>query len=193
MPRGSHIVQKVLSRWKYIGTKNEVIEYHHMWTKLLPVELKRSVCIHTRWLRGTIVHQRLPKWRNTEMVSRIILMLSIVSNSFGANDRIYERKCLFGALGDFHAKEVYFLITLKYFRSQIGRLPRYSTARMSEDTTPLIVLLENSTSCKPYIGVAGGTVVVHVSLTTVTRVRFRLRAVIWLKLLWSHVRRVLSS
>ena len=40
---------------------------------------------------------------------------------------------------------------------------------------------------------AGGTMAVHVSLTTVIRVRFRLRAVIWLKLPWSHVRRVLSS
>ena len=40
---------------------------------------------------------------------------------------------------------------------------------------------------------AGGTVVVHVSLTTVTGVRFRLRAVIWLKLPWWHVRRMLSS
>ena len=40
---------------------------------------------------------------------------------------------------------------------------------------------------------AGGTVAVHVSLTTVIRVRFQLRAVIWLKLPWSHVRRVLSS
>ena len=39
----------------------------------------------------------------------------------------------------------------------------------------------------------GGAVVVHVSLTTVTRVRFWLRVVIWLKLPWSHVRRVLSS
>ena len=38
----------------------------------------------------------------------------------------------------------------------------------------------------------GGTVVVHVSFNTVTRVRSRLRAVIWLKLPWSHVRRVLS-
>ena len=42
-------------------------------------------------------------------------------------------------------------------------------------------------------GGGGGTVVVHVSLTNVTRVRFRLRAVIRLKLPWSHVRRVLSS
>ena len=40
---------------------------------------------------------------------------------------------------------------------------------------------------------AGGTVVVHVSRTTVTRVQFWLRAVIRLKLSWSHVRRVLSS
>ena len=35
--------------------------------------------------------------------------------------------------------------------------------------------------------------VLHVSLTTVTRVRFRLRKVIGLKLPLSHVRRVLSS
>ena len=34
---------------------------------------------------------------------------------------------------------------------------------------------------------AGGKVVVHVCLTTVTRVRFRLCAVKWLKLPWSHV------
>ena len=34
---------------------------------------------------------------------------------------------------------------------------------------------------------------VHVSLATVTRVRFWLRAVIWLKSPWSYVRRVLSS
>ena len=40
---------------------------------------------------------------------------------------------------------------------------------------------------------AGGTVVMHVSLTTVTSIRFRPRAVIWLKLPLSHVRRVLSS
>ena len=40
---------------------------------------------------------------------------------------------------------------------------------------------------------AGGTVVVHVSLATLTCVRFRLHAVIWLKLPWSHMRRVLSS
>ena len=37
------------------------------------------------------------------------------------------------------------------------------------------------------------TMVVHVSLTTVTRVRFRLHAAIWLKLPWPHVRKVLSS
>ena len=36
-------------------------------------------------------------------------------------------------------------------------------------------------------------VVVYVSLTTVTRIWFRLRAVLWLKLHWLHVRRVLSS
>ena len=42
-------------------------------------------------------------------------------------------------------------------------------------------------------GDAGGTVVVHVSLTTVARVRFRLCAVNSLKLPLSHVRRVLSS
>ena len=41
--------------------------------------------------------------------------------------------------------------------------------------------------------VAGGTVIVHMSFTTVTRVRFLLHAVIWLKLPLSHVRRVLSS
>ena len=40
---------------------------------------------------------------------------------------------------------------------------------------------------------SGGTVVVHVSFITVIRVWFRLPAVIWLKLPWSHVRRVLSS
>ena len=39
----------------------------------------------------------------------------------------------------------------------------------------------------------GAKVAVHVSLTTVTRIRFRPRAVISLKLPWSHVRRVLSS
>ena len=42
-------------------------------------------------------------------------------------------------------------------------------------------------------GDTGGTVVVHVSLTTVTRVPFWLHAIIWLKLPWSHVSRVLSS
>ena len=35
--------------------------------------------------------------------------------------------------------------------------------------------------------------VLHMSHTTVTRVRFLLRAVIWLKVPWSHLRRVLSS
>ena len=43
------------------------------------------------------------------------------------------------------------------------------------------------------VGCAGGTVVVHVSFTTVTWVRFRLRAATRLKLSLSHVRRVLSS
>ena len=38
-----------------------------------------------------------------------------------------------------------------------------------------------------------GSVVVHVSLITVTWVRFSLRAVIWLQLPWSHVKRVLFS
>ena len=40
---------------------------------------------------------------------------------------------------------------------------------------------------------AGGPMVVQVSLTTVTRIRFRLGAIIWLKLPLSHVRRVLFS
>ena len=40
---------------------------------------------------------------------------------------------------------------------------------------------------------AGGTVLVHVSLTTVTWVRFRQHAVMWLKLPWSRVSRALSS
>ena len=39
----------------------------------------------------------------------------------------------------------------------------------------------------------GGTVLVHVSLTTVTRVRFRLHVVIRLKLPWSHVWSALTS
>ena len=56
------------------------------------------------------------------------------------------------------------------------------------------VLADTAGKCRtPDPGCAGGTVVVHVSLTTMTRVRFRLRAVTWLKLPWSHVRRVLSS
>ena len=42
-------------------------------------------------------------------------------------------------------------------------------------------------------GSAGATVVEHVSLPTVIRLRFRLRAVTWLKLPLSHVIRVLSS
>ena len=42
-------------------------------------------------------------------------------------------------------------------------------------------------------GDAGGTVIMYVSLATVTRVRFRLHAVIRLKFPWSHVRRVLSN
>ena len=40
---------------------------------------------------------------------------------------------------------------------------------------------------------AGGISAVHKSLTTVTRVQFRLRAVIWFKLPWPRLRRVLSS
>ena len=43
------------------------------------------------------------------------------------------------------------------------------------------------------VGVAGSTVIVHVSHTTVTRVPFWLHAIIWLKLPWAHVSKVLSS
>ena len=38
-----------------------------------------------------------------------------------------------------------------------------------------------------------GILLVVISLTTVIRIGFRLRAVIWLELPWSHVRRVMSS
>ena len=41
--------------------------------------------------------------------------------------------------------------------------------------------IHSSFHLQPLFGSAGGTVVVHVSLTTVTRVWFRPRAVIWLK------------
>ena len=51
---------------------------------------------------------------------------------------------------------------------------------------------ETTKTFKFLVGI-GGTLVVQVSLTTVTRIRFWLQNVIWLKLTLSHVRRVLSS
>ena len=101
----------------------------------------------------------------------------------------------------FRCKDTFLVVTWNIAMLKLvwyfTRILQRHTVRHLKQMTILCGVQEDdvwiTTTHHTFLKGAGGTVVVHASLTTVTKVRFQLCAVIWLKLPWSHVRKVLSN